>query len=178
MIIVSLSIKSLTPKRGRPRKFTEPSRPVTLTLPEHIIKALNAIDHDLSRAVVRLMQPQLVEQPHPPAELVLFGARAVIVVNPTRTLEQRTGVMLVPLSDGRALIAFDDSLTANSLELVIQDVLEEKDLPDEDARIFEGIRTLLRDARRSETVSVMLRNIMVLEFVGRRAAREKPGDAL
>ena len=175
---MSLSIHSLTPKRGRPRKFTEPSRPVTLTLPEHIITALDAIDHDLSRAVVRLTQPQLAEQPHPPAELVSFGSRAVIVVNPTRTLEQRTGVMLVPLSDGRALIAFDDSMTANRLELVIQDVLEEEDLPPEDARIFEGIRALLRDARRSETVSLLLRNIMVLEFVGRRAAREKSSDLL
>ncbi len=150
---------------------------MTLTLPEHIIKALESVDHDLSRAVVRVTQPQLADQPHPPAELVPFGAKAVIVVNPTRTLEQRTGVMLVPLSDGRALIAFDDSMTANRLELVIQDVLEEKDLPAEDARIFEGIRALLRDARRSDTVSLTLKNIMVLEFAGGRAAREKSGES-
>src|SRR5689334_3035276 len=96
----------VAPRRGRPRKFTGPSRAVTLTLPETVIAALGAIDHDLSRAVVRIAQPELPRGPRPPAELATFGRRAVIVVNRTRTLEQRTGVFLVPLTDGRALIAF------------------------------------------------------------------------
>ena len=94
-------------RRGRPRKFQAPSRAVTLTLPEHVIDALGAIDPDLSRAVVRLTQPELAKRPHAPAELAAFGQRAVIVVNPTRTLEQRTGISLVPLPDGRALISFE-----------------------------------------------------------------------
>ncbi len=144
---------------------------MTLTLPEQAIKALDEVDHDLSRAVVRLIQPQLVGRPHQPAELVTFGARAVIVVNPTRTLELRTGVLLIPLSDGRALISFNDSMTANRLELMIQDALEEENLPVEDAHIFEGIRGLLRDARRSDTVSLKLQHIMVLEFVGGKPGR-------
>src|SRR5712671_7251114 len=91
---------SLAPRRGRPRKFVEPSRAVTLTLPESVIQALLAVDHDLSRAVVRVTQPEMAKRPHVPAELAMFGRHAVIVVTPTRTLEQRTGVLLVPLSDG------------------------------------------------------------------------------
>lgn len=161
----------MSPRRGRPRKFTEPSRAITLTLPEHVIGTLDEIDHDLSRAVVRLVQPHVASRPHPPAELVSFGSRAVIVVNPTRTLEQRTGVMLIPLSDGRALVSLDDSTTANGLELMIQDALEEKDLPPDDARIFEGIRAILRDTRRSDTVCLKLQNIMVLEFIGGKPRR-------
>jgi hypothetical protein len=47
--------------------------------------------------------------------LATFGRRAVIVVNPTRTPERRTGVVLVPLTDGRALIAFDESMTVARL---------------------------------------------------------------
>ena len=70
-------------RRGRPRKFTGPSRAVTLTLPEHVIEALAAIDHDLSRAVVRVVQPELAKQPHPSAELAAFGRHAVIVVRPS-----------------------------------------------------------------------------------------------
>lgn len=162
------------PKRGRPRKFAQPSRPVSLTLPEPVIEVLSRIDRDLSRAIVRLAQPSLATGPHPSAELVAFGSRAVIVVNPTRTLERRTGVLLVPLSDGRALIAFDDTMTANRLELTIQDVLEEESLPAEDAEIFRGIRTILRDARRAHGVSLRLKNIMVLEF-GARSLREAHG---
>src|SRR4029079_10046721 len=112
------------PRRGRPRKFAVPSRAVTLTLPEHVIQALERLDLDLSRAVVRVTQPEIRKLPHPAAELSTFGHRAVIVVNPTRTLERRTGVMLVPLSDGRALISFDESMTPARLELTIEDALE------------------------------------------------------
>jgi hypothetical protein len=100
-------VDAIAPRRGRPRKFARPSRAVTLTLPKEVIDALTAIDADLSRAVVRVTQPEMAKRPHPPAELAAFGRRAVIVVNPSRTLERRTGVVLVPLSDGRALISFD-----------------------------------------------------------------------
>lgn len=156
-------MRDVGPRRGRPRKFTRPSRAVTLTLPEDVIVALEAVDHDLSRAVVRVTQPEMAKAPHAAAELATFGRYAVIVVNPTKTLEQRTGVLLVPLSDGRALIAFDETMTADRLELAIQDELEDQGLPLEDARIFESIRELLKDARRSKSVSLRQRNIIVLE---------------
>ena len=152
-----------SPRRGRPRKFGAPSRAVTLTLPEHVIRALERVDHDLSRAVVRVAQPELRKQPHPAAELSTFGKRAVIVVNPTRTLEQRTGVVLVPLSDGRALISFDESMTTARLELQIEDALEEPGLPAQDAAVFAGIRELLKQARRSSSVTLSQRHIIVLE---------------
>jgi hypothetical protein len=158
-------------RRGRPRKFAGPSRAVTLTLPENVIEALEAIDHDLSRAVVRVAQPELAKRPHPPAELASFGGRAVIVVNPSKTLEERTGVMLVPLSDGRALIAFDEPMTAARLELQLRDALEDQHLPEADVRIFAAIGSLLKDARRSDTVSVAQRHIFVLEQTHTRPRR-------
>lgn len=157
---------SLAPRRGRPRKFTSPSRAVTLTLPLHVIAALSAVDADLSRAVVRIAQPELARRPHPPAELATFGRRAVIVVNPTRTLERRTGVELVPLPDGRALISFDQPTTPAALELMIADALEDQQLPAADRAVFEGIVNILKGARRDGDVSLRQSNIIVLE--GRR----------
>jgi len=156
------------PRRGRPRKFQDPSRSVTLTLPEKIIDALEAVDHDLSRAVVRLAQPEMAKQPHPTAELSSFGGRSIIVVHPTRTLEQRTGVFLVPLPDGRAIIAFDESMTPARLELKIQDELDDHRLPDEDAKVFEAIRDILKEARRSQAVTLQQRSIMVIQSTKRR----------
>jgi hypothetical protein len=170
------SLGGLVPRRGRPRKFVGPSRAVTLTLPEDIITALASIDRDLSRAVVRIAQPEVGRRPHPPAELARFGRRAVIVVNPSRTLEQRTGILLVPLSDGRALISFDETTTPARLELVIRDVLDDHDLPQADAEIFESIADMLRSARRSGDVTLQQRNIIVLES-SRRRARGRPGGA-
>lgn len=163
---------STAPLRGRPKKFTSPSRQVTLTLPDNVLVALEAIDPDLSRAVVRVMQPEMAKPPRPPAELSRFGRYAVIVVNPTRMLERSTGVQLVPLSDGRALIAFDDTLTIPRLALAIQDQLDDHALPDEDARIFQAVRTLLTDARRTKSVVVRQRNIILIEY-GRHQARAR-----
>lgn len=165
-----------SPRRGRPRKFMAPSRAVTLTLPENVIAALETVDPDLSRAVVRVAQPELAKAPHPAAELAVFGRRAVIVVNPTRTIEQRTGVFLVPLTDGRALIAFDETMTPARLELKIQDELESHDLSDEDARLFENVRDLLREARRSKRVVIRQRNIMVLETPAGKPRRRRASD--
>ena len=155
--------------RGRPRKFAEPSRSVTLTLPLHVIAALSAVDADLSRAVVRIAEPELGRQRHPPAELATFGKRAVIVVNPTRTLERRTGVALVPLPDGRALICFDQTTTPAMLELVIADALEDPQLPVADRAVFEGIVSILKTARRDSDVSFWQPSIIVLE--GRKRSR-------
>lgn len=160
--------RAVTPKRGRPRKFARPSHAVTLTLPEEVIAALSKIDRDLSRAVVRLAQPELAKKPRPPAELSAFGRRAVIVVNPTRTLEQLTGVSLVPLSDGRALISFDEPLSVAQSELRIQDAIEDPQLSRTDAQVFETIGRLLRDARHAPDVAVHQRHIIVLEKTSAR----------
>jgi hypothetical protein len=139
-----------------------------LTLPEDVIEALAGVDADLSRAVVLLAQPELAKRPHAPAELAAFGRRAVIVVNPTRTLEQRTGVLLVPLSDGRALISFNEPLSVAQLELRIQDAVQDSGLSRADAEIFESVGQLLRDARHAPGVAVQQRHIIVLEKTSAR----------
>ena len=160
---------SQRPRRGRPRKFASPARPITITLPEPVLDALRLLDHDVGRAIVRLAQPLIGSRPHPPAELATFGRRSVIVVNPSATLEERTGVDLVHLPDGRALISFDQGTTIPQLELVIADALEDSHLSGEDRRVFDSIRDILRDARRSDRVLLESRNIIVIE--SRRASR-------
>lgn len=169
---------SVRPRRGRPRKFLAPSRAVTLTLPEEIIATLGTIDDDLSRAVVRLAQPEVAKRPHLPAELAVFGRRAVILVNPTRTLEQRAGVMLVPLSDGRALISFDESTDIAKLELRLQDELEEDGLLPQDQRIFEAVAEILRNARRSPEVTLRRGHIIVLEAIRPSSLQQSTGGPL
>jgi len=160
---VPSTLKDVRPRRGRPRKFAAPSRAVTLTLPEDVIAALTAVDHDLSRAVAQVAPPLLGGRAHAPAELAVFGKRAVIVIHPSRRLERQVGLELVPLPDGRALIAFDQPMTIPQLELALQDVIDRRDLPPDDQRTFEAIADILRTARRSNTVAVRQRNIIVLE---------------
>lgn len=135
-----------------------------------MIDALTGLDADLSRAVVRLAQPMLADAPHPAAELATFGRHSVIVVSPSRTLEKRTGVELVHMPDGRALISFDQPMTIAGLELLIEDALDDKSLPPADREIFDAIGTILKAARRSDTVVLLQRNIIVLKTRRRPAA--------
>ena len=111
--------------RGRPRKFAAPSRAVTLTLPESVLEALTAINPDPSQAIVQLARRRTPANGRPPAELAVFGRRAVITIRPTASLEQRTGIHLVPLPDGRALISFDQPKSVAELELLLMDALED-----------------------------------------------------
>jgi hypothetical protein len=154
---------ALRRRRGRPRKFSAPSRAVTLTLPETVLETLLAIDPDPSRAVVQLARRRGSSNGRAVAELAVFGGRAVISVRPTPSLERRTGVKLVPLPDGRALISFDDAKTIAEIELMLYDALDDPDLPNEDRKVFEAIATILKDARRSSDVQLINRSIIVLE---------------
>ena len=163
------ALTSLAPRRGRPRKFHAPSRAVTLTLPEDVLSALSAVDTDL----IRVAQTKRLAQVRAPAELVKFGGRAVIVVNATRTLEEQTGVLLIPLSDGRALISFDETMTVARLELAIEDALEDRRLTPADRSIFTAIREILKTARRSGAVTLRQRTIIVLESQRHRRRRSR-----
>lgn len=159
---------TLRRRRGRPRKFGTPSRAVTLTLPETVIASLAALNPDLSRAIVGLAKRRPPTNGRAPAELAVFGRRAVITIRPTRSLEQRTGVHLVPLPDGRALISFDQPKTIAELELLLFDALDDPKLDSEDRKVFEGIGDILRQARRSHDVILRNRSIIVLESSDKR----------
>ena len=136
---------------------------MTLTLPEHVIEALEGVDRDLSRAVVRLAQPEVAKKPHAPAELATFGPRSVIVVNPSRSLERQPGVTLVHLPDGRALISFDRSVTVAGLELMLTDALDGQRLSRADRDVFAAVLEILRTARRSAGTVLAQRHIIVVE---------------
>lgn len=159
---------------GRPRKFATPSRPVTVTLPDDVLDALGAIDTDIGRAIVRLAQPEIGRRPHAAAELATFGRHAVIVVNQSRALESRTGVELIPLPDGRALISFEQPMSVADLELLVADAVEDTCLSVRDRAVFRGIADTLRTARRSTNVTLQQRSIIVLESKRPPAARKKP----
>jgi hypothetical protein len=159
----SPALALLRRRRGRPRNFAEPSRTVTLTLPESAIARLSAVHDDLSQAIVGLIDHQRERTRRKGADLLVFGRQAVITIRPTRSLEIRAGVQLVPLPDGRALIALDDPSSLSALQLTLADALDDPALPDDDRSVYENLTEILRAARTSADVSVAQRRIIVLE---------------
>jgi hypothetical protein len=152
-------------RRGRPRKFGRPSRAVTLTLPHDIIAALREIDADLSRAVVNAVQAS-PSGSAPRAELATFGPNAVIIVPNSQTLREYTGVELVPISDGRALVSFDGHTSIPHLELRVMDALADPALAGHDRAMFEQLAQVLRSARHAGGLSVEHRSIVVMRQHG------------
>lgn len=157
-------------RRGRPRKFSRPARTVTMRLPEDVIDALGRLDPDLGRAVVRLAMTLEPTSTAPRVEVATFGSRAVILVPPDRRLAALPGVELVPIADGRMLIALDDSLTEAGFELLVRDELETGTLEGPDLEIFTSLARVLREARLETRIT--LRRILVLHAraVARRGA--------
>jgi len=147
-------------RRGRPRKFSRPARTVTLTLPDDVIDRLSAIDQDLGRAVVRLTLSHEPQAAASVVEVATFGNRAVILVPPARRLASLPGVELVPIADGRMLIALEEPLSEEAFELLVRDTLEDSSLKSADRELFTELARVLRKARVETRVT--LRRILVL----------------
>jgi hypothetical protein len=136
-----------------------------------VIARLNVVDADLSRAVVRLTELLASGAPRRQAELAIFGNRAVIIVPRSSALKSRTGVELVPLSDGRALIAFSDALSVPQFELQLIDALSDPALEGGDRTVFEELAEILRSTRQSDGMNLRQRRIIVLHWM--RAGAQK-----
>src|SRR2546421_200691 len=104
---------------GRPRKYGRPSRAVTITLPDDVLDRLSGVDADLGQAIVTLAERHGKPSARGvrPAEVAAYGNHAVIVVNPAKALKRLRGVQLVPVGNGRALIALEHPHSIPQLEL-------------------------------------------------------------
>ncbi|HYN07565.1 MAG TPA: hypothetical protein VES67_09265 [Vicinamibacterales bacterium] len=155
-------------RRGRPRKFGRPARPITLTLPDDVISRLAAVDGDLGRAIVSLVDaaPVPSRARRAAASISSFGRHAVILVPPVAALRRLRGIQLVPVGNGRALIALDHPHAIPQLELDLRDALDRTGLTTGDRGVLETVAEILRDARQSNVLTIAERSIIVLE--GRR----------
>jgi hypothetical protein len=161
---------------GRPQKFGRPARAVTVTLPEDVVAALKRLDADVSRAIVRIALPLAADvTPYAPAELSKHGDTAVIVIRPVAAIERMTGVTLVPLPDGRALISLDDAMTIYEFELALRDVLDDGDIERTDVSAIRAILDILKSARQAANITLHQRRIIVLQSTRRRRGPRPPG---
>jgi hypothetical protein len=141
---------------GRPPKYDEPSRPVTLTLPESTLDGLRLIDSDRGQAIVKLTQNALrsVGADQPQVEIMEMAANiGLLIIGPSAALRRIPFLHLVEVAPARFLLAMDPGNDFKNLELAIHDVLE--DVPHEDHRERELIAQLLshiRSVRKNEKV--------------------------
>lgn len=143
---------------GRPPKFAEPSRAITLTLPESTLRELEHIDLDRGHAIVKLTKKVLRSDngAQPLVEIVEMAAdTGLVVIGPSRALRQISFLHLIEVAPARYLLALDPGHDFRTLEIAISDVLD--DLPEGETRERELVVQLLehiRRLRKTERVSM------------------------
>jgi hypothetical protein len=142
---------------GRPRKFKEPSHPITITLPDRMLNLLDAAGPDRARALARAVD-QMYGGPQRtrPSVEVLEVAKGVgiIVVGPSIRLRKIPKLRLVEVGPFRYLLTLLGGLVAADLEVILADILHEEERLDPGERdLIAALHQQLRNLRRNEQVS-------------------------
>jgi hypothetical protein len=86
---------------GRPRKFKEPSRPVTVTLPERTLDRLERIDSDRARAIVKAVDGAVEDEQGALRRvdvIEMAPGTGLLVVPATRTLAKIPWLKMIEIS--------------------------------------------------------------------------------
>ena len=136
-----------------------------MTLPEDVLVRLRALDPDLGSAIVRLVErkgkPR--ERGARLAEVAAYGSRAVIVVTAAKMLKRLPGVQLVPIGNGRALISLEHPHSIAQFELNVRDAAAFGQMDSVERQTLKAVSEILQEARRSSSVTVAERTIIVLQ---------------
>ena len=150
--------KSSRPKGGRPAKFDEPSRPVTVTLPERTLLNLARIDADRAVAIAKAVDAVVggVDDPAPVVgELPIARGRALLTVADNRFLRTIPWLTLIEIAPGRHILSADNGVSVEQIEVSLVDLLETAtDATDEERSALRLLLDRLRAPRRNRAVEV------------------------
>ena len=140
---------------GRPPKFREDRRPVTVTLPVRVLETLKRINPDRAKAIVKLadsMESALRDRK--PVEIVEMAPhRGLIVVADSALLRSIEGLRLIEITPTRYLITVKTGLSVESIEVQIQDMIEEAIGAPEEIDLLKELLHHIRHQRRRNAVS-------------------------
>jgi hypothetical protein len=151
------SIKNVKTAGGRPPKFTEDRRPITVTLPDRIIKLLERVNMDRARALVKCVEATVGtdENNHPPVELVeVLPGKALIVAHSDRTLRKIEWLRMVEIAPARYLLVLPPGVPIERLEVEMRDLIEGIGIKEEEERqMLMELQEMLVQQRRRKTLS-------------------------
>jgi len=142
--------------KGRPPKFSESRRPVTVTLPESTLARLAAINPDRAQAIVKAVGSAVpLDTKHQKqVELVeVAPGVGIILIGPNRSLKKIKWLRMVEIAPMRYLLTVPSGTAVDSLELAIVDLLENtKSLDEWERSSLEQLRDLMRTLRVGDKV--------------------------
>ena len=142
---------------GRPPKFAEPRRPVTVTLPERILRLLQAVDADRAHAIAKVTETVASATGGllRPVEIVpIATCKALIVVGICPSLKHIAWLRLVEIAPGRFLLSIPSGTAIETLEVALLDLLDNLTAAEEaDRRQIEELRGVIGKHRRRAALS-------------------------
>jgi len=141
-----------TNRGGRPRKFAEPSRPITVTLPDRTLELLQAVDEDRAKAITKVADAAVYEDGPGRAVLRLVEIQpgiGVLIVGPSKRLRDIPWLRLAEIAPARYLLAIPTGTPPERLELALIDLLDnlEED-EDYERMLLNELRRHIGDLRR------------------------------
>jgi hypothetical protein len=146
-----------TNRGGRPAKFAEPSRPITVTLPERVLQLLTTVDSDRAKAITKLTDASLSMDGKPQklvSTIKAAAGKAIILVCNSEPLRRIPWLKLIEVAPARHLISIQTGTPIESMEVAIRDLLE--DVPKEktvDREILEALMRIVHTSRRTKTTT-------------------------
>jgi hypothetical protein len=144
-------------KRGRPPKFQQRGRPVTVTLPDTTLARLAAIDPDRSRAIVKATDaavPSDLDSAKLPELVEVAPGLSVILVGPSAALRKIEWLQLMEIAPSRFLLVIPTGTSIDSLELSVIDLLDNLSAFDDWERaVLQRLREIIGKLRRGSEVS-------------------------
>ena len=146
-----------TGKGGRPRKFSEPSRPITVTLAERTLRLLESVDGDRARAITKVTDAIMPSHPESSRKVKLVEVEkgvALIVVGPSVHLKSIPWLKLVEISPANFILVLPSGVPVEKLEVAITDMIESvPDMTDYERELLQDLRKYLAHLRREKKMS-------------------------
>lgn len=135
---------------GRPPKFKEKSKVVTVTLPVRILGCLNSIHKDRAKAVVRTTEAYCLNNKKLVEIIEIEDGIGIILVKQNEILKQIPWLKMVEVAHMRYLLTVKSGTSIDSIEIALSDLLDASDGLDKNDHqlVFELhkiIRTLRKD---------------------------------
>ena len=142
---------------GRPRKFAEPSGPITITLPERTLRQLAAVDQDRAVAIVKATDAVACHGEKAGQQVKLVQVEpgtSVIVVGPSASLRKIPFLKLVEIAPTRYLLAVPTGTPTETLEIAVMDQIDSlADGEDYERTLLNELRNQIRVLRRAKRMS-------------------------
>ncbi len=142
---------------GRPRKFHESSRPVTVTLPDRTLELLRSVDSDRAVAIAKATDwvTRSRDYESSPVEIVeVERGCSVIIVGPCNSLRKISWLRLIEIAPSRFLIVLPTGTPLETLEVAVMDLIESMPAKEDyEIKLLTELRKCLTRHRRARTLS-------------------------